>query len=502
VHLLPYLDADVAALAHADADDLLDLATSRGARVARDTGLPGSAAALLTWPATDLPDRATAAFARSQGARAVVVGPGELLPPAVLTYTPTGRATVETPQGEMAALVPDERLSDGIRTGSLVLGEDGPRDDDAQRTPATAAQDLLAELAVITRERPTDGRHVLATLPRDWSPDAAVVDAQLTALDDAPWVRLEPVTALVGAADPGVDRGTLPRSVVGEREVPDGLLADVAASVAERAALAAMVERPDALLGDGDLEMLAPASVAWRERPRERDALADGAAARTATLREAVAVVPGSDLTIIATSAGMPVRLTNTLDQDVSVVVDLRPDSARLRSDGAVAATVPADGETVVQVPVHAIQSADVGVTIEVRTADGVLVDDDTVIAVRVRADWEGIGTAVIGAVLALGLVVGLVRSIRRGRTGRRARPQLDSGPDALSPEEVAEATRPADVPDATASPSTGPPDPDRAPAATVDQTGRGGAADGPSAAARAPDGGTGERRPEGGGAG
>lgn len=501
VHLLPYLDADVAALAHADAPDLLDLARSRGAGVARDTDLPGAASVLLSWPATDLPDRATAAFARAQGARAVVVGPGELLPPAVLTYTPTGRTTVDTPQGEMAALVPDERLSDGLRTGSLVLDDDGPRDDEAQRTPATAAQDLLAELAVITRERPTDGRHVLATLPRDWSPDAAVVDAQLTALGAAPWVRMEPVTALVGAAEPGVDRGTLPRRVVAEREVPGGLLADVAESVAERAALAAMVERPEALLGDGDLELLAPTSVAWRERPRERSTLAEGAAARTAALREAVGVLPGSDLTIIASSAGMPIRLTNALDQDASVVVDVRPDSARLRSDGGVATTVPANGETVVQVPVHAIQSADVGVTIEVRTPDGVLVDDDTVIAVRVRADWEGIGTAVIGAVLALGLVVGLVRSIRRGRTGRRARPQLDSGPDALSPEEVAEATRPADA-DAGAGASPGSAGDDRARAAAVHETGRGGPPDGPSAGARAPDAGTGGSRPEGGGAG
>lgn len=435
VHLLPYLDADVAALAHADAADVLALARERGADVAQDTRLPASGTGVLSWPATDLPDLDTAAFVQADGTRAVVVGPGELLPPAVLTYTPSGRATVDTARGEITALVPDERLSDGLRTGSLVLDEDGARDDAAQRTPATAAQDLLAELAVITRERPTDGRHVLATLPREWSPDAAVVEAQLSALETAPWVRMEPVTALVGAPETGVDRGVLPARVVGEREVSGRLLAQVADAVAARSELATMVPDPAVLVGDGDLELLAAASVAWRDRPRERDALPERAAALTAALGDAVAVVPGSDLTIISTSAGMPVRLTNALDQDVSVVVNLRPDSARLRSDGAVPVTVPANGEEVVQIPVHAIQSADVAVAVEVRTPQGLLVDDETVIAVRVRADWEGIGTAVIGALLALGLVVGLARSIRRGRTGRRAAPQLDSGPDALSPE-------------------------------------------------------------------
>ncbi|MBC7291066.1 MAG: hypothetical protein H5T83_06985 [Actinotalea sp.] len=440
LHLLPYLDADVAALAHADADDVLGTARARGAQAARSAGLPTPVAGLLDWPATDLPDLATAGFVQAEGARAVVVGPGQLPPPAVLTYTPSGRTTVDTARGEMTALLPDARLSDALRTGSFLVADDGPRDDDAQRTPVTAAQDLLAELAVITRERPTDARHMLLTAPRDWNPDPAVVDAQLSALEEAPWVRATPVTALVGAPDPEVDRGSLPRRQVSPAEVPADLLEDIAAAVTERRALAGMVADPDALVGDGELELLAATSVAWRARPAGRSALAARSSAETVEIAESVAAAPGSDLTIIATSAGMPVRVTNTLDQDVNVLVDLRPDSARLRSDGAVPATVPANGETVVQVPVHAIQSADVEVAIEVRTPDGVLVDDDAVIAVRVRADWEGIGAAVVGALLALGLVVGLVRSIRRGRrTGRRGPPQPTSGPDALSPEAAAQ---------------------------------------------------------------
>jgi hypothetical protein len=484
VHLLPYLDADVTALAHADAGDVLALARERTAEVARASGLPGAASGLVAWPAVDLPDLATAAFVQTDGARAVVVGPGQLLPPAVLTYTPSGRATVSTSGGDVTALVPDERLSAGLRTGSLLPDDDGPRDEKAQRTPATAAQDLLAELAVITRERPTDGRHVLATLPRDWAPRTEVVEAQLAALAGAPWVRMEPVTALVGAPDGDVDRGSLPRRDVGAREVPGRLLEDVATAVADRADLAGMVADPQALLGDGELELLAPASVAWRSRPQERAALADRARALTAALGDAVAVVPGSDLTIISTSAGMPIRLTNALDQDVSVVVDLRPDSSRLRSDGTVPVTVPANGEQVVQIPVHAISSADVAVTVEVRTPEGVLVDDDTVIAVRVRADWEGIGTLAIGALLALGLVVGLVRSIRRGRTGRRAQPQLDSGPDALSPE----ATLSTD-PAVTGGATTPPVDHTGAGDATTRETADAGAPDGSGAAGRAPEG-------------
>src|SRR5690606_8220470 len=80
----------------------------------------------------------------------------------------------------------------------------------ATTTPATAAQDVLAELAVVTRERPSDSRHLLLTVPRDWHPDPEIASAQLAALSASPWVRTESVSALVGAPDPEVERGTLP----------------------------------------------------------------------------------------------------------------------------------------------------------------------------------------------------------------------------------------------------------------------------------------------------
>src|SRR5690606_37087257 len=106
--------------------------------------------------------------------------------------------------------------------------------------------------------------------------------------------------------------------------------------------------------------------------------------------------------------------------------------------DETIPVTIPAQGDALVQIPVHAVQSADVRVTVEVRTPGGTLVDDDATFPVRVRAEWEGIGAAIIGGLLAVMLVVGLVRTVRRGRTARRAAPAPAAGPDALSPETAA----------------------------------------------------------------
>ena len=453
VRLLPYGDADLAALAHAGAADMLSTAVNRARSVARDGGIPETASATVMWPAVSRPDLATAAFVRGAGDRALLVGPGELPAPGVLTYTPTGRTTVSTGSGEVTVLVPDDRLSTGLTSGLVASTPPAETDDEddetvedpepwrttaaRQVTGATAGQDLLAELAVITRERPSEARHLLMTVPRDWAPDVAVVPGQLEALSSAPWVNLAPVSALLGTPVPEVDRGTLPARSVLPSEVPATEIATLRSATEDRAALARMVEDPASLLADVEAEVLVPLSVAWRADPTGRSSLVEESVTRTEALRSAVSVVgPGSTVALISTTGALRVRVANALDQAVRVSVSLRPGNPRLVADEAVEVTIPPREEQVVEVPVHAIQSADVEVAVEVRTPDGVLVDDDTRLTVQVRAEWEGIGTAIVAALLALGVIIGLIRTIRRGRTARRAAPVV-AGPDALSPEVV-----------------------------------------------------------------
>lgn len=456
VQLLPYLDADLAALAHAGRADLAGLAIGRGEATAGAFDLPDASRVTLALPAVDEPDLATADLA-GDADLALVVGPGVLAPPAVLTYTPSGRSTVVADGASVTVLVPDARLSSALSTGRLVPppdpgddegddeGDDVPAEAPAPATPpttaltpATAAQDLLAELAVITRERPNDARHVLATVPRDWTPDVAVTRAQLEALADAPWVRLEPVSALVGLADPEIDRGTLPARAAEDSEVTRGEMTALTAALERRASLVSMLTDPASSLGDPELETLAPLSVAWRADTAGRAWLVNRARASTEVLADAITVTPTTPdgINVLSTSADLPVNIANGLDEDVSVVVRLRPDDPRLRARDTVEVTVPAESQVLVQVPVHAVSSADVSVTVEVLTPDGEVVDDDTSFLVRVRAEWEGIGTAIIASLLALFFVVGIVRTVRRGRGARRAAPEPDAGPDALSPEE------------------------------------------------------------------
>ncbi|HWS57399.1 MAG TPA: DUF6049 family protein [Actinotalea sp.] len=445
VQLLPWGDADVTALAHADETALLATATARSADVADAAGLSGGA--LLRWPGDARPDLATASAVGDED-RALVVGPGELEPPAVLTYTPSGRTTVSTAAGEVPVLVPDARLSTALTTGRVdepVVDDSGEADGadeavdtiDPQLTGAVAAADLLAELAVITRERPSDGRHLLLTVPRDWNPDPSVASAQLAALSAVPWVATAPVADLLAVGSTGVDRGTLPELSTEDTEVGAGQLDAVQRTVEERERVARMGDDPAALVGEPEVEVLTPAALAWRADTAGRTAQVASSVATTQALRAAVQVQRGSDVLLVSTTSELPVRVANSLDQGVVVQVVLVPGSPQLVVDEVVTVTVPAGGEVSTVVPVHAVQSADVPVVVELRTLDGVLINDTAEFVVRVRAEWEGIGTAVLGALLAIGVVIGILRTVRRGR-GRRGTPHSDLGPDDLSPEQVA----------------------------------------------------------------
>lgn len=421
VDLLPWGDADVTALVHDGDTTLLDDATERSASTAAELGLSGTSSLLL--PGEPLPDLATAARA-AQAGQSLVVGPGELPQPAVLTYTPSDVTSVATGRGDATVLVPDERLSSALTTG-WVLGADATA---APLTGATAAADLLAELAVITRERPADSRHMLIVTPRDWLPEVDVVRAQLDALESAPWVRTAPVSDLAQTA-PTAERGTLPDRSVDGTEVPASQLQRVAETLDRRRSLATIVPEPDELLGDLDAERLAPAALAWRADPAGRAALVEASVARTETLAGAVTVPKSADLNLIASSGELPLRVANALDQPVTVDVRLRPSDARLVARQTVEVQIPAGGEETVQIPVHGVQTADVAATVELLTPDGVLLDDSTTVTVKVRAEWESIGTAIIGGLLAVAFVLGLVRTIRRGRRRGRRRGERNGAP-------------------------------------------------------------------------
>lgn len=362
----------------------------------------------LAWPADPVPDLTTTALAASSGATTVVVGGDALAPDSSLTYTPTGTAGVSTPAGDVTALVPDPVLTRVVAAGGAA--------------DPVATQRLLAETAVIARERPAEARHVLVALPRGWDPDAEAFQARLAALEAAAWVDVAPVDELLAAPVPGDARTPLPDDTPAEGEIPPSQLHALDRTRAELAAYATLVPDPAALTRPLEPDFVTPAAVAYRAAPEARDAAVQHAAQAAQNVMDGVSIQRGSPILLLAEEQSLPVRVANELPQDVEVQVVLRPDDPRLKAPQRPTTTVPAGSEVTVPVAVEAFGSGNVTVDVEVVSAadPSVRVAEPAEFVVRVRAEWESVGTTVVGALLAIAMVAGIWRTVRRGRSPRR----------------------------------------------------------------------------------
>lgn len=428
VLLLPRGDPDVAAVAHAGQADLYELAVSQARELAA-AALPAARVTSLTWPVTTAADERTLAMLAA-GDPTVLVLPDEAQPPVDDPgYTPSGRSDVPTGGRKLPGLLTDTTLSSTLASLGHTGGGAGSTETGSAGTgPADvlAVQRLLAETAATTMERPSLERHLLVAAPRDWDPDPAVATQALAALTAVPWVDARPLTDLLGSARPDIERTLVTDTGAGAGELDADVLDDAAAALAATRAMAPALSEPADVVTAAERSAVAATALGWRTDER-RWIVQVGRLLESATaLTQAVTVVPGSAINVLSARADLPITLENSLDQDVTVRLELRPSSARLVTTDPGPVTLAASSQRRVLVPVHAVASGNLDVRVLTRTPAGHPVGTPVTLTVRVRADWENRGTAVIAAGAALVVVVGVVRSIRRGR--RQGRPGAEPG--------------------------------------------------------------------------
>ena len=416
---LPWADIDVAGLTHLGESDLLADAWKRtGDSRTVAVGAPAS----LTWLAGDL-DSATL-NTLPESARTIVTAPGDLPVTEEMTYTPSQVTSV----GSRTVLTPDTNLSDTLG-GTLVTDESTNRLSDLD-----AVQLLRGETAVITRQAPAISRSIVMTLDRA---DAATIDtkalaARLRALRESSWTSPQGLEALTAEAaaqqDEGVKmhRADVPDQVIGDTELSS---ADMTAARATRdylTSVTSILPDPRAAIGSASEVVVRTASSVWRSDPAGRTDMAESARERGTAVTTGLTAVPSRTINLIASEANLPVRITSSLNQDATVVVRLLSGSARLQTVEDIPLTVPADGQANATVPVRAVGSGDVDLTIMLLAADGTAVGAPQTIHMRVHADWESRGTRAMGAGLAILLVGGIVRTVRRGRRTAAPVPRIE----------------------------------------------------------------------------
>ena len=420
---LPWGDSDTAALAHLQQTSLIETAARRTQESAIvKVGAPTS----VSWLASSVADTTTV-NALAQPDSTIIASPESLSPSDDLTYTPSGLGA----SGDHAVLIPEQSLS-GALTGQdakpTASDQGTPTTQSAQASALDTRQLLRSDSAILARQAPALERDIVVAMPRRAASavQSSVVRERVAALRSVPWTQSQSFSALqehaqqeVSAVAEGtsrIDRSEMPDTVIDTNELSADTLAAAGRTATTLQSISSVLSEPAALLGDYTNLEAVVSSASWRSDPKTRGAQIPNAEAAGAGVTSSLAAVPSSTINVISSEAQLPVRITSSLNQDVTVQVYLVSNNKRLQVPRTTTVRVPAHQQAKVTVPIQAVGSGDVALTVQVLAADGTTVGTPTTVNMRVRADWEGRGTGVIVGVLVAIVVTGTVRTVRRGR--------------------------------------------------------------------------------------
>lgn len=394
---LPYGDPDLVGLREGGLENLDDFAQDQR-DILKDV-LP-EAKTDIAWPLAGTADRDSLRELQKSGNAAAIID--DLQQPSITgirddahSQTPTtddGETTIET-------FVSDSALT---QQSAEVVGS---------KHPAAGISELVATTAAIQSEAPYRARHLLLPLPRtvasaNW---AETIDA----LSSTPWVDPSGVDELLGSdAEP---RGLL-RTADDVEGIGAGALQSLARTRATQARFNSVFTDPEGADTRMDRELLSCTSAAWT-LGGSADRCASQAQDGSQKAMDSLYLEKGSSVLLVTgEKTTIPVMIVNDSTAEAKLQIRMKPQTPQLRAQTTETVTVPPAETMRVDVPVEGLANADVPTRIEMVTGDGTVLPKDESLLVRVRADWENIGTAVVGLALAAVFVIGLIKTIKRGR--------------------------------------------------------------------------------------
>lgn len=308
------------------------------------------------------------------------------------TITDDGESTIDT-------LISDSKLTD---MSAEVIAEDNP---------AGLLSELVAESAVIQSEAPYRSRSLFVPLPR--AAASANWEQTVEELSSAPWIAPTGVDEILDSDSE--ERGLL-RTDSDAPHIRKKAVKSLAETRANQEDFNSVFSDRDSADIRLDRELLTCTSAAWT-LGRNANICAGQAREQSEKLMDSLRLRKGSSVLLVTgDKTTIPVTIVNDSPAEATLRIRMKPKTPQLRAQETETVKVPAAETMRVDVPVEGLANADVPTTIEMVTADEVVLPEQESLMVRVRADWENIGTAVIGLGLAVVFVIGLIKTISRGR--------------------------------------------------------------------------------------
>ncbi|MWV48178.1 hypothetical protein GRS96_02665 [Rathayibacter sp. VKM Ac-2803] len=322
----------------------------------------------------------------------------------------------------------DVVVADSALSSALDEAVDAPTDSE-WRSRMTA---ITAGLAQVQRDGETPD--VVLALDRGAAIDGARLSQTLDAIDGLPWAEgTSLAVALTAPATEGVTVVDAPES---EERLAD--VSDLLTAAARVESFSAVLTEPELLSGKRRNDLLALLAVTWRgdasgwgEAVTASEELADSTLA-------SVTIEAADSVTQVSRDSSIPVYVRNDLPWPVSVRIQASTSNAVLDIDEASVEPTMIDARSQgrVLIPVKArVGNGETSLRMQLTSLDGTAIGTPTSVLTSVRADWETVGTLVLGIVLVVVFGAGILRNIRRRRRGDPVEEEEDpNAPLAVQP--------------------------------------------------------------------
>lgn len=399
--MLPALDADLSAWA-GTGEDLFFLSHVAQAEQSRQVlsgrNIPARSDVLYT------PGSVTASVAElgiAHGSNLLVVPRSDVPAVEEPNWTPSAHALLDD-VGTEAVLVDDE-------LSALLAGE-------SELTELDRRQTLLALTAVHYRERPNDHRPLVLSLPRgdDLAVTVSDVNAMLDVLDDSSWLAGVTLSDIEELPFDPFAREDLSSSRSDTSALTPALIDSLTTAGDAIVAIGDLTSHPLLFEDAATTTYRIAGSWSWTAGPGELSNRVGSVQALSGSLTSALKVQSSSTINLISQASEFPVHITSTLPLPIEVEVDVVSEDRRLQFE-VVTTTLQPNTTTTIGIPVKAVGSGNVRTQVDIVGPDGSVLGTGAEIDIRVRADWENVGTAILAGLVLLVLIIGVIRSARRG---------------------------------------------------------------------------------------
>ncbi len=187
---------------------------------------------------------------------------------------------------------------------------------------------------------------------------------------------------------------------------------------------ATAIDKPVLITGSQRLSLLALLANSWAESPDWSDRV-DTQRTTTTKLVQSVEIVPASTVNLVNREGSIPVTVRNRSVYPVTISVMATPSNSRLEVDNPRFQPTRIDKDTQDQalVPVKAqLGNGEVTLRLALLSPTMTPIGAAVSVPINVRAEWETVGTVVVGALVVVFFGFGVTRNIRKRRRLRSTR--------------------------------------------------------------------------------